>query len=320
MKTPVQQLACIALVLLISCESIAFAEDTLPSMDDVKARIQEAAALIQNLQVSEKAVRRQRDFRGGEEIYEMKRQCEWTVTADGKRHYVATGEAFRYLPKGGTTSPFKSELTFDGTYARSIRYLSSDLTRVVSGQIADHPSRYSMLPTEFTVLWGKETLLEILAKRPFSVVREADHEGRTVLVIEGEPVERDGMFWTRRIYFDMERGVPVKTAYANRKSLKVDWNEYAVWTGLDHQEIIPGVWLPLKYRKYSFNFKDDGSPKEFVDGYIGTYSNWKLNVNLPDDKFTLKYPDNIRVNDQRKGGNGNLLSKEESQELNALVK
>ncbi len=319
MKSSLKYLSCVV-VLLISSESTSFAEDALPTMDDIKERIKQTESLIQNLQVSEKSVRRQRDYRGGDETYEMKRQCEWTVSADGKRHYIASGESLRYLQNGASTSPFKTELAFDGTFARSLRYLGSDLTRIISGQIADYPTRHSMLPTEFTVLWGSETLLEIIAKRSFSVVEKDEHQGRTVFVIENEPVERDGKFWTRRIYFDMERGTQVKTAYANKKSLEADWNEYAIWSGLDHQEITPGVWLPLKYRKYSFNFKDDGSPKEFVDGYIGTYSNWKVNVNLPNDKFTLKYPENIRVNDQRKGGNGKLLSKEETQELNAPVK
>ncbi|WP_417847480.1 hypothetical protein [Thalassoglobus sp.] len=311
-----QQLRKCSLLIAFIFSPALQAEESLPDIEAVKRRIQQTESLIQNLQVIEKSVCRQRDLKEGDEIYEMDRECQWTITADGKKHYIATGETLRFMANSVTTNPFKVEFAFDGTYARSLEYLSRDLTRIFSGEVADHSSYYSILPTEFTVLGGRESLYQILEKREYKVVGREEYQDREVLKIEGETIERSGWFWNRRILFDMERGTLVKTAYLMKQQAEKDWIEYAIWAGSNHEEISPGVWLPLKYRKYSFLVKKPDDPKEFSDGYVGTYSNWIVNAKLPKSRFQLIFPDNVPVNDQRKGANGRLLSKTEIEELN----
>ncbi|QDT32765.1 LolA-like protein [Thalassoglobus polymorphus] len=311
-----QQVRKCSLLIALILSSALQAGESLPNIEAVKRRIQQTESLIQNLQVNEKAVCRQRDLQGGDEIYEMDRECQWTITADGKKHYIATGETLRFMANSATTNPFKVELAFDGTYSRSLEYLSRDLARIFSGEVADHPSYYSMLPTEFTVLGGRESLLQILEKREYKVVGREEYQGREVLKIEGEAIERGGWFWNRRILFDMQRGTLVKTAYLMKQQAEKEWIEYAIWAGSNHEEISPGVWLPLKYRKYSFLVKKNDAPKEFSDGYVGTFSNWIVNAKLPKSRFQLIFPENVPVNDQRKGANGRLLSQAEIEELN----
>ncbi len=311
-----QQLRKCSLLIAFILSSALQAGESLPDIEAVKRRIHQTESLIQNLQVNEKAVCRQRDLKGGDQLYEMNRECQWTISTDGKQHYIATGETLRFMANSAKTIPFKVELAFDGTYSRSLEYLRRDLTKVFSGAVADHPFYYSIRPTEFTVLGGRESLSQILDKKQYKVVGREEYQGREVLKIEGEAIERGGWFWNRRVLFDMERGTLVKTAYLMKQQAEKDWIEYAIWAGSNHEEISPGVWLPLKYRKYSFLVKKPDDPKEFSDGYVGTYSNWIVNAKLPKSRFQLIFPDNVPVNDQRKGANGRLLSKTEIEELN----
>lgn len=306
-------------ILSVLLSSAVFAEESLPTISDVKRRIQQTQSLIQNLEVHETCVRRQRDFDGGDEIYEMERACHWILSADGQCRFVASGETLRFKPVGADTVPFKVELAYDGVSARWVDYFSKDLTRPFSGQISDHPTRYTMLPTKLTVLWGRETLLEILEKRTFEVVATEVVNERNAVVLAGAPIERDGWFWNRRIHFDMEWGTPLKSAFVMKKKLADEWIEYAVWTSLEHEEVIAGVWLPHKYRQYSFNVKNDGFPKEFSDGYVGTFTAWKVNQELTASTFQMKFPENLPVNDQRGDANGRLLGQEEIAALNASV-
>lgn len=311
---------CLCMVLVAWGQSNqVHAEDSLPPIEDVLVRIREVEGHIKTLQVHEVSTSRQRPLFKGDKIYEMPRECQWTLTADGQRHFIATGENLRFQADGTTTSPFKVEVAFDGKLSKTLQYSPRDLSRPFSGRVAALPTRYSMLPTEFTVLWQSESLSEILSKRPYKVIQQDEFDGRSVYVIEGEPVERDDWFWSRQIHFDYERGIPVKTAYVMKPELTGQWIEYAVWTGADYIEVISDVWLPTKFRKYSFSVQDRGKLVEFSDGYVGTYSNWKVNEPIPASRFTLKFPDNMTVNDNRPGGDGRLLSKEEIEKLNQSV-
>ena len=313
---------CILLLINVATlSSVLLAEEDLPTVAEVKERVIATAAKINTLQVYEETVRRQRDYNGGNEVYEMQRTCQWTLTDDGKRHYVSEGKSLRFTNTGATYVPYKTELSYDGKLSRSIDYLSRDITRTFSGKVDDHPIRHTMLPTEFTVFWQpNKSLLDILNRRPFHVLGHEVLNDRKAVVLLGEPIERDGWHWNRRIHFDMEWGTPLKTAYVMKQTTAEEWIEYAVWIGLDHQEMIEGVWLPEKYRKYSFNVKDKGNTVEFSDGYVGTYSNWKVNEEIPSTKFALVFPDNLPVNDLRPEQNGRLLSKEEIAELNQAAR
>ena len=305
----------ISIALLLFATSHCAGED-LPTIEAVKTRMEQTLTLIKNLQVEEATLKRQRDFNGRDEIYEMDRETKWTVTSDGKRHYVSTGGSLSFNNQGATIVPYKTELAFDGEIARSIKYLSRDLAKPFSGAVADHPSSHTMNPLKMTPFWERETLLDIISGRPFHVVEQEAIYGREALVILGDPIDRDDWQWNYKIHFDMERGTQLKVAYVMRRPGEEEWIEYAQWAALDHTEVIPGVWLPRKYRYFSFSVKDDGSPVEFFGGLVGTFRQWKVNQQLPADRFTLTFPENLPVNDQRKGENGRLLGKNEIAILN----
>ncbi|MDA7528093.1 hypothetical protein OAF42_03705 [Planctomicrobium sp.] len=297
------------------------AEDELPSIEAIKDRITQTLSLIKNLQVEEKTVKRQRDYVREDDIYQMNRESTWTLTSDLKRHYVSTGESLNFNKEGATKVPYKAELAYDGTIARSIRYLSRNLTRPFAGQVDDYPTTHTMNPMKLTVFWeGKKTLLDIISQRPYHVIANEEIYGRDAYVMIGDPIDRDGWHWNHRIHFDMELGTQLKVAYVMKRPDAEDWIEYATWSGLDHEEVIPGVWLPKKYRYYSFTVKEDGSPIELFGGMIGSFSNWKVNQDIPADRFTMIFPDNLPVNDQRPKQNGRLMSKDEIKQLNAEAK
>lgn len=313
----------ISIFVLLICLFVSSlqAEDELPSIEAVKDRMTQTLSLIKSLQVEEKTVKRQRDYVREENIYQMNREATWALTSDLKQHYVSTGESLNFNDQGATKVPYKAELAYDGTTARSIRYLSRDLTRPFAGKVDDHPTRHTMNPLKLTLFWeGKETLLDIISQRPYHVVSKEEIYGREAFVIIGDPVDRDGWHWNHRIHFNMEMGTQLKVAYVMKRPDAKEWIEYATWSGLDHQEVIPDVWLPVKYRYYSFTVKEDGSPIELFGGFIGSFSNWKVNQEIPADRFTMIFPDNLPVNDQRPKQNGRLMSKDEIKQLNDEAK
>lgn len=304
-------------LLLTFARPASASEQELPSLDAVIARVRQTQRLLQTLQVHEVSEYRQRGQLSRQEIFEMRQECDWTFAANGREHCLARGDFLKSGPVKEEVEPFRMEWGSDGTVVRILKYATDEPNRVFSAKVDDFPPRFGVFPLIFTVLWnGESTIAEELKSRPSRVVGWNVHDGRPVVEIAEEPVEGAGKLWARQTLIDMDRGTNVKVAFLVKQNPEDAWIEHAVWSGYDYQEIARDVWLPQRFRYYSFSVFDDASGREFQAGCVGAYTDWKVNRDLPDTTFKPLFPENIPVNDHRSGADGVLLGNAEIQALN----
>lgn len=310
----------LTLLLTIGRPALA-SEQELPSLDAVIARVRQTEGLLQTLQVHEVSEYRQRGQLRRQEIFKMPQQCDWTFAANGRELCVARGELLKSGPVKEEVEPFRMEWGSDGTVVRILKYATDEPNRVFSARVDDFAPRIGVFPLIFTVLWnGESTIAEELSSRPSRVIGWNVHDGRTVVEIAEEPVEAAGKLWARQTLIDMDRGTNVKVAFLVKRNSDDAWIEHAVWSGYDYQEMARGVWLPHRFRFYSFSIFEDASGREFQAGCVGAYRDWKVNSTLSDVTFKPLFPENIPVNDHRSGADGVLLGNAEIQALNERSK
>jgi len=271
----------------------------LPTIDDVVGRILRTEAALDNLAVTTRYVKDQESALPGGEPIRLKMKTRFVVDRQGRSWYECEGEQANFGPNGETTT-YKGRWStaFDGKAATSMTF-GSDGKAQFAG-IDDYPSWHGVNPLEFTTDYFQKPITKELRERKGRVLERTMWKSRPVVLVETEVYTADdGSGWKTRYWIDMERGVVVRRAALVKRDEAIGFREYTYIESDGHKEIEPGIWLPETVIYESRSLSRDGGPAKTSWRFEGLNSNWRVNQDIPVDRFRLKFPEDVPVTDRR---------------------
>ncbi len=168
-----------------------------------------------------------------------------TVDRSGRARCEVDGQSFKIVEGKAVIRPSKRISTYDGTLCRSV----SGVTTLTVGVIIKSPDGlgWTLNPFEMTTLFHDEPVSQIIRERNGKVVARTPHDGHSVLVVETEPVTRNGRDWNYRFLIDPTLNFAVvRRSQLIRFPPHQSWIEFDVIDSHDHHEAAAGVWLPSR--------------------------------------------------------------------------
>jgi hypothetical protein len=200
--------------------------------------------------------------------------------------------------------PSKSISTYDGVLCRSV----SGVTTLLEGVIIKSPGGmgWSLGPFEMTTLFHEKPVSQVIGERHGKVVARTPHDGHSVLVVETEPVTRNGLVWNYRFLIDPTLNFAVvRRSQLIRFPPHKSWIEFDVIDSHDHREVAVGVWLPSRVQIRATDPTEQdartGSPPRLSWEWDVRNENWVANPKVTDSLFVLQFPPGTVVNDQVTG-------------------
>ncbi|APW60781.1 hypothetical protein [Paludisphaera borealis] len=292
------------LALLIVCLAPArfeAAPPPLPTIDEVLARLDRTEAAIDNLSVTTRYVKHDRSMMPGNKPVRVEMTTKFVVDREGRSWYDCEGEQVNFGPKKGEVRTYKGRwsMAFDGKVATSLT--SGADGKPHFAEISDYPAWHGVNPLEFTTRYFQKTVTSTLRAKKGRVVEWKARQSRPVVVAETEVfTSKDGTEWKQRFWIDIERGVIVRRAALMMRTPEQGFREYTRIESDDHEEIAPGIWLPMRVLYESVDVPQDGGPEAMSWRFEGVNSDWVVNKKLPDGLFRLTFPEDLQVNDHRK--------------------
>ena len=226
----------------------------------------------------------------------LKFKTQALVTTDGKMAYSTEGDlTFNF--GDGKILVGKATGVHDGDVFKEIGFSANGTPR--SASINEHATWYGVNPLEFTIWYFQKPISQTFADRELIVVEESQWDDRDVLVVETSPFT-NVQKWKTRFWIDLDRNYTVvRRAALVQYEPDQPWQEYTRIEGREHREIEPGVWLPMQVKYESVNTSKDLKPPMVAWRHEGTNENWKVNQELPTNRFKLEFPSGVIVNDHR---------------------
>ena len=132
------------------------------------------------------------------------------------------------------------------------------------------------------------------------------HDGHSVLVVETEPVTRNGRDWNYRFLIDPTLNFAVvRRSQLIRFPPQKSWIEFDVIDSHDHHEVAAGVWLPSRVQIRATDPTEQdartGSTPRLSWEWDVRNENWVVNPKVADSLFVLEFPPGTVVEDQVRG-------------------
>jgi hypothetical protein len=168
-----------------------------------------------------------------------------TVDRSGRARFEIDGQSFKVVEGKAVIRPSKQISTCDGVLYRSV----SGVTTLSAGVIIKSPDGlgWTLNPFEMTTQFHAKPVSQIMGERNGKVVARTPHDGHSVLVVESEPVTRNGLDWNYRFLIDPTLNFAVvRRSQLIRFPPNKSWIEFDVIDSHDHHEVAAGVWLPSR--------------------------------------------------------------------------
>lgn len=218
-----------------------------------------------------------------------------TTTRDGRVKYEGAGGH----PNGrGEIITSHWQGAYDGLYFKSKKGQRSD--EFSSGAIDNYVTwKGGFDPRELTSNYQRQAVSQRIRDSNAKIVAYKQWEGRDVVVVETEPVERNRASWKSTYWVDTDReGLVVRRSSSLRFLPDGEWQEYSFVESFDHREYGTDIWLPTRSKYVSYGVKRGQQP--FVAWAVsGEGYRWKVNQDLESDFFRLEFPLGCRVYDRR---------------------
>jgi hypothetical protein len=289
-----------AIALSLSCV-MSHDDKPLPSIEALVSSLEQSESGIENLSVTTDYVKLQKFGLPVEEPVRMSLTSTFVVDRSGRSRYEGWGEQVNSGPNR-QVNIFRGRwrTTFDGKEARSLT--GSLEGEFHFGSIERYPAWHGVNPWEYTTRYNQQPVSEQLKNPNAQVIGWERWEGRPVVVADTKVTTRDNHGWKARFLVDPERGIVVRRSLFTRKGEDGAWREYSRIESRELTEAAPGIWLPKRMKYESVEPEGEGRPEVLSWSYEGTNSDWKVNQKLPDELFTLSFPDGVSVTDHTVGG------------------
>jgi hypothetical protein len=224
----------------------------------------------------------------------------FTVDARGRGRCEAEGNIPSGIEEGGQ-APRRLVKAFDGTVTRRM----SGRTAYVEGHVSagDGNLFEPCNPREFVTHYFGEPVSHILSTSGFTVVGQANHYGRSVLLVETNPTtgypEVPDVQQKYIFLIDEERHFQiVKKALAFRYPGH-EWTERSQFVVKESIQDRSGVWLPvqLQLEVSGFPMKPDVAPRLLYRFSIRN-EQWDLAPRCDDSVFFLEFAPGVCVTDE----------------------
>jgi thiol-disulfide isomerase/thioredoxin len=227
-----------------------------------------------------------------------------TVDRSGRARCEVHGQSFKIVEGKAVIRPSKRISTYDGVLCRSV----SGVTTLSAGVIIKSPDSlgWTLNPFEMTTRFHDHPVSQIIGERNGKVVARTPHDGQTVLVVETEPVTRNGQDWNYRFLIDPTLNFAVvRRSQLIRFPPHQSWIEFDVIDSHDHHEVAAEVWLPSRVQIRATDPTEQdartGSTPRLAWEWDVRNENWVANPKVADTLFVLEFPPGTVVEDQVRG-------------------
>ena len=269
-----------------------------PAVRKLVEGLHETESAIRNLSVTTEYVKLQQFSLPVDQPVRMELVTKAIVDSTGRGWNDCTGEQVNIEPNGKDVRIYKGRWTgaFDGKVARSLNGYGDG--KFHSGGISNYLTWHGIDPRDFTTDYFDSRVSAKIEDRGATVAGQVPWDGRTVTIVDtipqGTKDKRKYRFW-----IDPERKIVVRRAIVIQFLPGQPWQEYTRIESSDHEEIAPGIWLPMHVMYESVEVTKELAPEKLSWSYEGRNRDWKVNQDLPDKTFALTFPPNVRVNDHR---------------------
>ena len=273
-----------------------------PSFEQILDGIRQSQAAIRDLSVTVEYEKHENPAlydpaRRGEELLVKQIAMKCIAEPAGRVWYESEGDQFN-IGEGGQRTKFRQRAVaaFDGETSRAMRGTPDRLT---SGDIDSYISWYGYDPREFLGKFLSKPIPEFFAERAGRVVGAETWEVRPVTVIETEPVDNNGL-WKYAFWVDVDRNYLVVRAIGyHQRPEDADYYVYTEREAKEHAEVAPGIWLPAEGLQRSY--LTPGDEVEVAWSHAGRFTDWQVNIDVPDERYVLEFPADLIVIDRRPG-------------------
>ena len=224
--------------------------------------------------------------------------ANWTAAASGKSWSKRSGKTtFLRADESEMAEPFESEATFDGSLGRHVRSVTrADGIRRGTAMLSDGFVDEGPSPLEYTTHWQRLAVSHQLAGQRPSIVGTETWDNREVIVAETTPT-KNGQEYKTQFWVD-----PTRDFIVVRRLRMVRYHDDGTWQvnedvgSFAHHEIVPGIWLPEKFEAKVFAVPPvDTAELPFAEEVKGRFSEWHVNDPVPEGKFRLDFPPELRA-------------------------
>jgi hypothetical protein len=222
----------------------------------------------------------------------------WTVASSGKSWCKRTGKTTFVRADGSDVAEaFESEAAFDGSLGRHMHArIGSDGFRRPTAIVSDGFVDEGPSPLEYTTHWLRLAVSRVIEQRNARIVSQETWDDRPVVVAETAPT-RNGQEFKTQFWVDRARGfIVVRRLGLVRYGEDGRWHVNQDVGSLAHREISPGIWLPEKIEAKVFAVPaSEPAELPLAEEVKGRFSEWQVNEPVPDAKFQLKFPPELRA-------------------------
>jgi hypothetical protein len=140
--------------------------------------------------------------------------------------------------------------------------------------------------------------------RSVATVREDEIDGRrlvTVTIDKEHPVDHVPATQRFVLHFDPARSFIVpKSEISWKLDGTAGFLPTSVVEAQDWQEVVPGIWMPIRVHTIDHQLLGDGR-YGFLHEKSVHYTDWQVNVDLPEGWCRLAFPKGLRVDDRVRG-------------------
>jgi hypothetical protein len=223
-----------------------------------------------------------------------------TVDKSQRTRHEIEGQDFKIINGKPEFRPLKKKGTYNGTEARIAR----GAKQYNLGSITDSRADLGLIidPIQITTNFYSEPVSKILTDRKAKVVGSVDHDGRSVLVLETDPIHPKDS-WKYRFLVDPGLNFAVvKRSQLFKFAGTQTWLDFDCISNHKYKEFMPGVWLPTEIHiKCLDPRKEDlvaGTDPKVRHEWMVKVDNWDVNPEIADSTFNLIFDPGTQVEDR----------------------
>jgi hypothetical protein len=248
-----------------------------PPVDLLLRDLRRAESAIRNLSVTTDYVKRHKLQAAGKEPVRTRFLTKATVDRAGRTWTECVGEEVHLTADGKYVGIRRGKWrsAFDGEVVQQMEALGEADFR--DAATVGMLTWRGLDPRELTTHFLQKPVHEMLRDHGVESLKWMGQNGRWIAVETlsvGTEQERKYRFW-----IDQERKTIVRRCLLIRSSSDAKWRDHVCLESSHHNEVEPGVWLPMitKYKSVDVS-------------YTGTSRDWRVNQTLPDGTFSLVPP------------------------------
>lgn len=259
------------------------------SIENVISGLERNEKRVENLSVTSQFENRGLDM----ETRHVRQTC--IVDAKGRvwwrAQWLNSGMGSEVEPAGG---PEHADFVFDGETATTVEWRGD---RAIRANIMTYARWYGGDPFKFSLIRSHQTpFSQLLRKHKGSITGTTSWDGRQVLVVETAPVESDDRHYKQEYLIDPDRDFTiVRYSLLRRLAGTDEWEVNNRNESHDHSRV-DGVWLPSHTIQQIGGFMENSVP---VTRSEGRHRDWKVNADIPEDRFRLEIPVGTLTRDGR---------------------